>query len=155
NTAGAARLVRVMPTLRATLAELQAIDAGLPHDSDAEWPPHLAQRRRTLVLRLWDLARRAGWPVGYDRDPADPHRPHIPAVCLPTGGQVRSRRGGGPAGGPAGHLPGDGASRAVRARAIAEYLAGGRPERIRKERAPAEDHSPAGALLTTPFRPAV
>lgn len=123
QTGGAARLGRVQGDIRLTLAELAALDAALPHEPDAEWPPHLSERRRTLVLRLWYLARWAGWTVGYDHDPSDPHRPHISVVCLPTGGQVRSHIDVGTDGGPAVHLPWDGSTRADRARAIAEYLA--------------------------------
>lgn len=123
QTGGAARLGRVQGDIRLTLAELAALDAALPHEPNAEWPTHLAERRRTLVLRLWHLARWAGWTVGYDRDPSDPHRPHISVVCLPTGGQVRSYIDVGTDGGPAVHLPWDGSTRADKARAIAEYLA--------------------------------
>src|SRR5690606_6231080 len=123
QTGGAARRGRGQGGSRAPLAQRAAIAAALPPEPDAGWPPPVARRRRALVLRLWDLARWAGWTVGYDRDPRDPHRPHISVVCLPTGGQVRSHIDVGTDGGSAVHLPWDGSTRADVARAIAEYLA--------------------------------
>jgi hypothetical protein len=124
QTGGAARLVRVMPTLRATLAELQAIDAGLPHDPESEWPEDIAWRRHDLVLRLADLALRAGWTVGWDHDPTDPRRGKVQVVVLPDGRQVRKHMRSLVDGGGTVHLPWDGqTTRADVARAIAEYLA--------------------------------
>lgn len=87
---------RVRPlNLRPVVAELLAIDAALPHGRDAAWPAGASERRESLYVRAWNMARAAGWKVGVDHDPADPERPIVAVIVLPSGVQLRGhvRRG--------------------------------------------------------------
>src|SRR5690606_1370970 len=108
QTGGAARLGRIRPDLRATLAELQAIDLAMPHDPEAEWPEDVAWRRHVLVRRMALLALRAGWTVGWDDDPTDPRRGQVQVVVLPSGRQVRWHTWSSVDGGGTVRLPWDG-----------------------------------------------
>lgn len=121
-----------LPRARALIAELTAIDAGLPHDPDAEWPEALRRRRDYLIRRLWIGARVAhadGWDAWRSTDPSDPQRPDIAVIILPTGLQLRyhvsdpywlPRR---PTGLDRPDVPYDGLSREQRREAIARWLA--------------------------------
>ena len=75
--------------LRPVVAEILALDAALPHDRNAVWPDGASARRENLYVRAWHMAKAAGWQVGVDYDPADPERPVVAVIVLPSGVQLR------------------------------------------------------------------
>lgn len=81
--------------LRPVVAEILALDAALLHDRNAVWPDGASARRENLYVRAWHMARAAGWRAGIDHDPADPERPVVAVIALPSGVQLRGhvRRG--------------------------------------------------------------